>query len=355
MTRIRPLWIAWHAHRRTVGLCEAWSVPLRVIGSGSRGLLISIGKAIETLRILHRERPEILFVPNPSLGLTVLAYVVRPLFGYRLVVDAHNEGVRPFDRPGAFVRRLTRRLLRAADATIVTNEALARDVLEAGGRPLVLPDHLPVPPAALTESSAGPMESSAAGGAPDRSSASSPEGDAPDAPSVVVIATFRRDEPIAAIVEAAAQLPEVSFAFTGEARKFHAMRIRRPPNVRLAGFLPDEAYWALLSRAAIVCDLTLKPDCLVCGAYEALALAKPMVLSEGPATRKIFGTAAVLAGAAPDEIATALREAVEQRRNLAAAAGKLRESYRAQWRERGDAVWEEIRTLGRASATEARA
>ena len=35
-------------------------------------------------------------------------------------------------------------------------------------------------------------------------------------------------------------------------------------------------------------DLTLKPNCLVCGAYEALALQKPMVLTGNPATRDLF-------------------------------------------------------------------
>ncbi|MEX2123397.1 MAG: glycosyltransferase [Woeseia sp.] len=292
---------------------------MHIIRSKRNGPGRWIAQAVETLELLRRHRPEILFVQSPSLALTVLALMSRRLFGYYLVVDAHNEGVRPFDRPGAFVRRLTRRLLNAADTTIVTNAALAKDVSLAGGRPLVLPDSLPIPPVlpAMHE-------------------------DVEDAPHVVVIATFRPDEPIAAIIAAAATMPEVRFAFSGDSRKFRQTGIEWPANVRLTGFLPDQEYWQLLGQAGVICDLTLKPDCLVCGAYEGLAMAKAMVLSDNPATREIFGPAAVLTDSRPDEIARALRTALEQRERLEASAREVREAYRARWQTQAAATWDAI-------------
>jgi hypothetical protein len=190
-----------------------------------------IGQTLETLKLLRRHRPEILFIPNPSLALTVLALLTRRWFGYCLVVDAHNEGVRPFARSGVLVRLVTRHLLKSADVTIVTNPALAHDVSAVGGRPLVLPDRLPVPPAA--------------------------SGTADDSADVAVIATFALDEPIPAIVAAAATLPDVRFAVSGDAARFDALGIDLPPNVRLTGFLPDPAYWELLAGARVICDLTL--------------------------------------------------------------------------------------------------
>lgn len=313
---MRCLFLAWQAHRRTTGLCAACNVPLRVIGGGQRGLATWLAQTVETLRVLHRERPEILFVPNPSLGLTVLAYLTRPLFAFYLVVDAHNEGVRPFVRSGAFVRWLTRRLLRGADATIVSNAALAMDVTEAGGRPLVLPDSLPIPPALP------PI-----GG---------------EKPQVVVIATFAHDEPIAAVVAAAAKLPEVSFAVSGDAARFAKLGIELPSNVRLTDFLPDDEYWRLLAAARVVCDLTLKPDCIVCGAYEGLALAKPMVLSDNQATREIFGPAAILTGSGADDIHAAVRTALAQRERLEANAHAVRDEFRARWPALAAAAWSTI-------------
>jgi glycosyltransferase involved in cell wall biosynthesis len=313
------LWITWHLHRRTSGLCAAWSLPLRVIRSGRRGPLRWLEQAGQTLVLLHRQRPRILFIQNPSLALTVLAFLARPLFGYYLVIDAHNEGVRPFDRPGAFVRWLTRQALGRADLTLVTNDALAPDVRAAGGRPLVLPDSLPVPPEVLQATRKA------------------------DAPEVVVIATFRRDEPIDALLAAAAQLPGVRFAVTGDAARFRPNAAGLPANVRLTGFLPDREYWELLAGADVVCDLTLKPDCLVCGAYEALAVGKPMVLSDNAATRELFGSAAILTSSEPGEIARALRTALERRDTLALNARALRATYRERWQAQASAVLEAVR------------
>lgn len=328
--RLHPLWVSWNVHRRTTGLCAAWDVPLRIVRS-ERGNRITrcILQTVETVRLLHRHRPRILFVQNPSLALSVLAMLTRRVFGFYLVIDAHNEGVRPFDRPGAFVGWFTRRLLKRADMTIVTNAALAGDVSAAGGRPLVLPDSLPQPPALPARL-----------------------GTAEDAPDIAVIATFRPDEPITAILEAAAAMPDVRFAFSGDATRLRKTGIHLPANVRLTGYLPDRAYWELLSGARVVCDLTLKPDCLVCGAYEALAIGKPMVLSNNPATDEIFGSAAILTGSAPDEIAAALRRALEQREELEVRALDLRETFRAAWQAQSAAAWNAIRAAATAAHRE---
>lgn len=316
------LWVAWSCHRRTTGLCAAWEVPLCIMRPKRSGPLRWAELSLKTLRLLWSSRPRILFVQNPSLALTVLAVLCRPVFGYYLVVDAHNEGIRPFDRPYAFVRWLTRRLLKSADVTIVTNEALAKDVYAAGGRPLVLPDKLPV--VAELE----PIQT--------RDSKT---------PDIVVIASFRPDEPIAAIMAAAKTMPDVRFAISGPAERYRGGPGSIPPNVQLTGFLQDPAYWRLLAQATVICDLTLKPDCLVCGAYEALAVGKPMILSDNPATRDIFGPAAVLTGSSPEEIATAVRKAIEDCERLEANAKKLRETYPVRWQREAAALWNDIEAL----------
>jgi glycosyltransferase involved in cell wall biosynthesis len=323
---LSPLWIAWNTHTRTAGLCAAWDLPLRIIRSERPGILGKVEQAIRTLGLLHRHRPGILFIQNPSLALTVLALLTRRWFAFYLVIDAHNEGVRPFDRPGALVGWLTRRALKGADTTIVTNTALAADVSVAGGRPLALSDSLPVPPSLPADA-----------------------GTAKEMLHIAVIATFRPDEPIAAIMAAAATMPEVRFAFTGDHARFRASGSSLPPNVHLTGYLPAQGYWELLAQAAVICDLSLKPDCLVCGAYEALALGKPMVLSDDRATREVFGSAAILTVNEPHAIANALRAALEQQQTLAARTRALREAYREAWQSQAAAARAEL--LERVSAS----
>src|SRR5690606_25918792 len=319
----RALWVSWNVHRRTTGLCAAWDVPLHVIRSHRTGLRW-VEQAVDTLKLLRRHKPEILFVQNPSLSLTVLAILSRRVYKYCLVVDGHNEGVRPFHRRGLFVAWLTRRVLRSADVTIVTNVSLAQDVSAAGGRPLVLPDCLPVP---LPTPKSRLMQ---------------------DAPDVAVIASFRSDEPIAAILAAAATMPEIRFVFSGDARRFRRNGHALPPNVHLPGYLVEKMYWQLLTQARVICDLNLKSDCLVCGAYEGLALGKPLVLSDNPPIREIFGRVAVLTSNDPESIAIALRKALEQCDQLSANATEVREVFRARWQLQSAEAWTAIRA--RASA-----
>ena len=313
------LWIAWSFHRRTQGLCEAFELPLYIVQSRFTGPLRWIELALKTLRLLVKARPGTLFVQNPSLALTTLVLTCRPVFGYFLVVDAHNEGVRPFDRPYGFVRWLTRRILRSANLTIVTNDALAKDVSDAGGRSITLPDRLPV--------------------IPDTGPDTPPRYTTPD---VAVVATFRKDEPIDAIMTAASNMPDVRFAMSGPAAQYRGAHDSIPANVELTGFLPEPEYWRLLDESAVVCDLTLKPDCLVCGAYEALAAEKPMVLSDNPATRDIFAPAAVLTGSKPAEIESAIRRALSDRERLEAGAQALKESFRQRWQKEADSAWNTI-------------
>lgn len=327
----RTLWISWYPHRRTSGLCEAWNVPLKVIGSRRAGARKWLEQAWGTLRLLRKERPMVLFVQNPSLGLTLLAALVRGWFGYLLVVDAHNEGVRPFIRSSAFAHWLTRRLLRAADITIVTNASLADDVRSAGGRPLVLPDRLPTPPA----------------GAPTADA----RHDA--APDVLVISTFAPDEPIEAVMTAAAALPGLQFAMTGKPGRFASRGRPAPANMRLTGFVPEAEYWRLLGAARLVCDLTLMPDCLVCGAYEGLAMARPMILSDNPPTRALFAGAAVFTSPEPEHIAAAIREALARHAELEQGAARTRDQFRARWLAQATEVLDKIKAQVSGCTTDA--
>jgi hypothetical protein len=140
--------ITWFHHRRMEGLCEGLGIELHTLVS-KRG---RVGRYIElirrTLALLSQRRPKVLLVQNPSFVLTAFALAMRPWFGYRLVVDAHNEAVEPYILTQGWYRRLTALLLRRADATIVTNRWLSAQVAAVGGHPFVLPD--PIPAAVAT-------------------------------------------------------------------------------------------------------------------------------------------------------------------------------------------------------------
>ena len=306
--------VTWEQHRRMQGLCARLEIPLfELIHKGGR-VARYLKLAWRTVSVIAAQRPRVLLVQNPSIVLSLLALLLRPFFGFRLLVDAHNEAVQPFINTGWPIPALARLLLRRADLTIVTNSKLATEVEAAGGRAFVLPDSLPVAPF---------------------DSASPPSAAALD---VMVVSTYAPDEPIADILAVAErQQDRFRFHVTGNDRKLAPeLRARLAANVRLTGFIPEHDYWLLMRDSHLVLDLTLMPDCLVCGAYEALAACRPMILSDNDASRELFGDVAVLATPGVAGIERALLAAHATHATMANNMAESRTRFERAWRARAD-------------------
>jgi len=294
--------LTWSPHRRTTGLAAALGIELVELLSERRGAARYWELLTRTLGLLRARPFRVIVAQNPSLVLAALLALMRPLARYRLVIDAHNEAVTPYVHDVAWVRAVSRWLLRRASLTIVTNEELAARVRLGRGRPFVLPDPLPAAPPGLPAETAQP-------------------------PYVVVVCTFAPDEPLREIFAAAQALPQVHFKVTGNARRCAPeLLASRPANVELTGFLDEHSYWVQLAASQAVLDLTGMPDCLVCGAYEALAVGVPMILTDNPAGRRLFGQVALFTDTTSAGIAAAIEASLLKPRNRAAA---LR--YSAEW------------------------
>jgi glycosyltransferase involved in cell wall biosynthesis len=292
-------------------LCEELGLPLSVFSDNRRGFIRYWKLTFETLGFLRRVRPRVVLVQNPSLVLTLLTYLLRPFLGrFRLIVDAHNEAVDPYVHSRWGLPWVARQMLRRSDLTIVSNVQLKRRVAEAGGNALVLPDRLPVPPisCSLPPTKEGTLR-------------------------VMVVASYAPDEPIAEILQAASDLGGAfSFSVTGNDRKLDGpLRSRLPSNVRLTGFLEEGDYWELMGNSHVVLDLTSMPDCLVCGAYEALAMGRPMILSENAPTKALFGEIAITTSTRAGAIAKALQEMDSNYDELVARLDVAREEYSRNW------------------------
>lgn len=300
--------VTWSQHRRTRELARQLQVELVEITSRRRGLGRYAEVVHRTVAFLLARRPHLLIVQSPSMVLAALATFLRPLFGYVLIVDAHNEAVEPYVHPTWPVRWLATRLLRAADHVIVTNDALADIVRSSGGAPLVLADPIPITPI-------------------DRYRSSN------DSFRVVVISTYATDEPINQILGAANLVGvHVEFLVTGNSNRLDPeIKRRLPANVKLTGFLPEHAYWDLLASASVVLDLTEMPNCLVCGAYEALALGVPVILSDDDAGRKTFGEFAEFTKNDSQQIARALDRVRSNHAALVAAMPTARSQFEDRW------------------------
>jgi glycosyltransferase involved in cell wall biosynthesis len=299
--------LTWMDQRRTQELCACLDLELVVLKTRWRGALRYLSLGARTVSLLVRRRARVLLVQNPSLILAALAVVLRPLLRYRLIVDAHNEAVEPYVNRQRWVRSLSRWVIRKADLTIVSNRQLAALVDRWGGRSFALPDPIPVLPAALpTRTLDGPF-------------------------NVVLIATHAADEPIAQIFDAVRDM-DVHLYVTGNPRRMAlAVADCVPHNVRFTGFLPDADYWALLRSADAIIDLTLMDDCLVSGAYEALAVGKPMLLSNNRASVELFGGAAVFTDNTAADIRLGLERLRLSRDAMKVAADNKRSELTERW------------------------
>lgn len=314
------LFLTWIEHRRTRHLCVKLGLPLLELVSKRRGVLRYVSLVGRTLLELRRRRPQVLLVQNPSLVLAMLCLVLRPLLRYRLVVDAHNEAVEPFLHRTWLIVRISTLLLSRADLTIVTNDGLAEVVRHHGGMPIVLPDGIPAPP---LEAVRQPM---------------------PEGFNLVLISTFARDEPFPAVVEAMRQVePGVRLHVTGNAEKLPAtVRDGLPANITLTGFLDETSYWSLLASCDAVMDLTLMKDCLVCGAYEAVATARPMILSSNRASMALFREFAVFTDNTSRGILQAISSVRIRGAEFLASHESARQQFESDWQICADELRKQI-------------
>jgi len=312
--RTNCIWIAWEQHRRSESLASELGVPLHIFTSKAARWRKHPTFAARTLRLLLRARPRVLMVQNPSWLLTWQAMALRPLLRYKLIVDAHNGGVYPFEAWHRHFRWVFPIFHRGADLTLVTNEAVAAIVRANGGQTFVLPDPLPA---------WAPMEET------DSSITGS---------TVTCICSFAADEPYEEMVAAGRLLPDgVELFITGDVEKrAPALVGRAPANVRFTGYLDDAAYERHLRQSAVIVDLTAFDDCLVCGAYEAVALGIPLVLSDTAANRAYFDKGVVYTENTAGAISQAIRNALDCQPALRREVGELRVQLSTSWRRRRD-------------------
>jgi glycosyltransferase involved in cell wall biosynthesis len=289
------LWIDWARSLRSrtlAGRLDAELVEIHIGGNRLRRYLKSIRRTVAALR---RARPDVVIATNPSLMLGLLLLGLRRWYRFALVSDAHYVGVRAL-RGGRLLQSLLDFHNARADLVIVTNERHAAYVAALGGRAYVCPDPLPdlgVWTATLP--------------VPDK--------------AAFLVCSFERDEPFEAVFRAFSGLPQYTLFVSGRYTRA-GIDPARFPWVRFLGYVSEQEYYAYLKSCAVIVDLTELEDCLLCGAYEALAARKPLLISHTSALASYFGAAAVLTENTAEQIAANVQRAYAQRGELAQKANQ---------------------------------
>ena len=277
-----------------------------------------LGQTLETWLVLARERPDAVFVMSPPPVAVLAVYLACLITRSPFVVDAHSGA---FQHPRwKLFQPLQFWLCRRAITTIVTSEHLAALVRSHGGHATVVPD-VPV--------SYGPEPHAAHG----------------DGEFTAVCATsFDRDEPIAALFEAARRLPGLRFFMTGNpAGPYGLHGLRPPPNVTVTGFLEESRYGALLQSAGVVLALTTDDHTMQRGAWEAIYQGTPVIVSDFAILREAFDEGAIHVDNSPEAIAEAILRMKGCRREYRSAARRLRARKQERWSSSKKALLDVLR------------
>ncbi len=322
----RPVYLAWTTfQRRQVSMAELVDFDCVFLPLGYKGrshLLRAwhyLGLLWRTWCELRARRPAAVWMQIPQTPLLWMPLLYRAVFDRRvqLVADCHNAAFRaPWSRVPAGLS-----LLRHCDLVLVHNQDVHAQALAAGlpsERLRVLED---VPPLRHGETRGDPPAAFA--GRP--------------RPWVLFPGSYGHDEPVAELLQAARLLGDGVVAVTGRltnaARNGHD--IGDPPtNVLLSGYLPVEQFDALLQHADVVLALTRLDGIQLSVCNEALGFGRPMVMSDTPLLRRLFGSAAVCVDSArPEALAAGIRQAWAEAPAWRRAAIAMATDRRRRWQD----------------------
>jgi len=265
-----------------------WLTPMRYLVQGW-----------QTWRLLEQEQPDVVLVQAPPIFAPLIVALWcklrgktrRPGHQVPYAIDCHTGTF--YGRRWSWALPLLRLLSQRAAVTLVASEA-ALGILQNWKVPgIFLVDGLPtLSPATGTVGSEGEVR-------------------------VAVISSFAEDEPVPEIFAAARLLPHVTFYLSGNPRgKTARLRSQKPQNVILTGFLPDDAYAGLLQNVDGLVVLTKGQHILNCGAYEAIAMEKPAVISDWPGLRRCFTHGFVYVNNVPEAIAAGIEKMLSEQTTL---------------------------------------
>lgn len=262
-----------------------------VVGSGR--LVRYLKSFWLTLKIIRQKRPKVVIAPNPSVVLSYLLLFLRKTYKFSLVTDAHFGGVQAYSG-NLFFQRALDYYNSKADLVIVTTDSHADYVRSIGGRAFICQDPLPQVPMAKEI-----MDQSF-----DK--------------SIFFICSFDVDEPFENVFKSFSSILQQQgfLLFVSGNYKKANIDVTKFPGINFLGYLPRDEYYGYLKQCSLVVDLTSAENCLVCGAYEALAAGKPIVVSETSALKAYFGSIAVFVDNSPYSIASGVVRAYKNREQL---------------------------------------
>ncbi len=245
---------------------------------------------------------DVIFVQIPPIHCALIAFYYCKLLGKKIIFDTHS-GI--FFYKGLHQKlylKLYCYLIKKINLNIVHNEDILNNNCFKKNNTIVLEDKLSFDPTAFIS----------------------------DEPRCIgIITSFGKDEPIDKILIAAERLPHIKFYMTGDYKKIKKKNL--PKNIYLTGYLSDIEYEDLLRQMNILMVLTNRTDTVLCGAYEAVSLAKPLITSDTITLKKYFNKGTIHTANNSEEIIQAINNAIINYPKLYQEMLELRNEKEKSW------------------------
>jgi hypothetical protein len=96
----------------------------------------------------------------------------------------------------------------------------------------------------------------------------------------------------------------------------------------------------MLNSVDVIIDLTTRENCLVCGAYESIAVEKPMILSKTKALTEYFNKGAVYVEHSIKSIESGIIEAIRRKEELTKQVKELKRIRNFEWLQKKEELEE---------------
>ena len=265
-------------------------------------------QTITSLIILLRERPDVVFVMSPPIIACLPVYLYCWFWGKQFIIDAHTA---TFLHPRwKDKKRLNSFFIRRTLRTIVTNEYLGQKVESWGGKYFLLSDV----PIEFHDSESNVVKNKK------------------NKPIITMVNTFAPDEPLENFIAAASRFEDVDFYITGKITNSYKNLVENTKrNSRFTDFLSNQDYAGLLRKSDVICAFTTRDHTMLRGAYEAIYLGKPVIISNWKLLREKFPIGAIHVDNTIDGIAGGIRQALNNIDALTAGAILLRDRKMSEW------------------------
>jgi len=302
----KAVWLTWHFAARSRNMSKVLNIPILEYFNNKNAIIRHSFSTFWTIWKLIRIRPKVVFIQLSFMLLNIVALYKLFTFGKTVIIaDCHTKALRRKAK-GLFyyvfwpIKKATFKLV---NISIVSNIGMEKDIKELHDNYLIIPDKIPE-----IEINKNIIREK----------------------YFVYVSSFAVDEPFDEIFEVANKLPDnIKLYWTGKIPANLSIPQNKPSNLIFTDYLSFEEYYNLIANASSILALTTEDDCLQSGAYEALGVQTPMVITDSDALKAYFGNSALYTEHSPEEITKNLLSTLELQDKLfdnSKAVKKLRDS-----------------------------